>query len=399
MTIVILTPLRIEYESVRFHLRDLIPLRVGSYFYEKAIYNDFTIVIREAGIKNTQMSIETIHAIDYFSPNLIFLVGIAGGVKDVVKGDVVVTTKVYGYESLKETDKESLARPEVVNFDLLLLSKAREIASKKDWLQRLNSPKLDSKVFFGPIAAGDKVIASTSSEVYKLIKLHYNDTIALEMEAMGFGNAILRYPMVRGLVIRSISDLLDHKSSSDLEGYQQIASNNAAAFLIELIKHISKEELKFEPMDIKPLTHEIFKAIFPLMEKEANKELVNNDSSLLVQLLSKVKGSAPLQYAELINDVGDTDLQAGLRTQLRLLMKSNGKLKDEFTALLTKVNESTQGTTTISNSKNVISNSTLNASGDIRIGDETNTIGQQINNFGSVEKQVNIDNIEGDINL
>ena len=45
-----------------------------------------------------------------FSPNAIALVGVAGGLKDLRLGNVVVADAVYDYESGKDTDRGYLPR-------------------------------------------------------------------------------------------------------------------------------------------------------------------------------------------------------------------------------------------------------------------------------------------------
>ena len=140
-----------------------------------------------------------------------FFIGIAGGIKDVQIGDVVVAPKVYGYES-GAAKEEFLTRPDVTLSSYILEQKARSEARKDDWIKRIKQIKLNRppQVFVGPIAAGEKVLKSTQSSVYEFLRSHYNDTLAVDMEGHGFLKAA-RANEVNAVVIRGISDLFDRQ--------------------------------------------------------------------------------------------------------------------------------------------------------------------------------------------
>src|ERR1700732_4372208 len=64
--------------------------------------------------------------------------GVAGGLKDVILGDVVVATKVYGYESGKETPDGFRTRPDVQRSHHELQSRGRVIRLNSSWCERLD---------------------------------------------------------------------------------------------------------------------------------------------------------------------------------------------------------------------------------------------------------------------
>lgn len=245
---VILTALPVEYMAVRAHLTDLREeVHPNETIYERGKFVSengqvWKVGIVEVGAGNTGAATEAERAISHFSPHIILFVGVAGGIKDVVLGDVVASTKVYGYESgmVENTFK---SRPEVGLSDYGLEQRAKAEAKKTDWLQRLQSvPSPQPKVYVAPIAAGEKVIASTESEVFQFLKSNYGDAIAVEMEGFGFLDAARTNRKVSALVIRGISDLIYNKTEADKKGYQEIAARHASAFAFEVLAKIFIEE-------------------------------------------------------------------------------------------------------------------------------------------------------------
>src|SRR4028118_2203750 len=172
---VIVTALRVEYLAVRTHLMDLKEERhPQGKIYERGKFaanaTSWEVSIVEVGAGNAGAGVETERAISYFQPDILFFVGIAGGIKDVAIGDVVAATKVYNYESGK-VEGQFLTRPASVQSNYALVEIARAVERKEEWLKRLaNSPASQPHVFLAPIAAGEKVIASRQSEVFQLLR-------------------------------------------------------------------------------------------------------------------------------------------------------------------------------------------------------------------------------------
>jgi nucleoside phosphorylase len=237
---IILTAIPVEYKAVRVHLTDLreeTHLQGTVYERGKFVANatSWEVGIVEVGAGNASAGVEAERAIAYFNPSVILFVGVAGGIKDVEIGDVVAATKVYGYESGKAKQKFQ-PRPDVGLSTYSLIQRSRAESKKSDWLQRLTSaPESTPRVFVAPIAAGEKVIASSKSDVFKFIQLNYGDAVAVEMEGRGLLQAAHANHQVSALVIRGISDLIDGKSEADAGGSQEMAAQNASAFAFEIL--------------------------------------------------------------------------------------------------------------------------------------------------------------------
>jgi nucleoside phosphorylase len=247
--VVILTALSIEFLAVCNRVTDLQQeMHPQGMVYQKGKFvaeeQTWEVGIVEVGTGNVEAALETERAIAHFNPDILFFVGIAGGIKDVSVGDVVVATKVYYYESGKQSE-HVLTRPEMGQSAYALVQRAKREAEKLDWQQRVSKiPVLPPQVHVAPIAAGEKVIATKDSETFRLLKSHYNDAIAVEMEGFGFLKAAFAHPDIKAIVIRSISDLIDGKNDDEIEPEterQAKAADHASAFAFEILaKHQSK---------------------------------------------------------------------------------------------------------------------------------------------------------------
>ncbi len=238
---VIVTALSLEYQAVYAHISNVRRLRhQRGTMYEQGLFATdnitWEVVLIEAGQGNTATAIITEQAIEYFQPDTILFVGIAGGIKDVKIGDVVVATKLYNYEQgkVEETYK---SRPALFHTTYALEQQARAVLRQGRWLHRLPLPLPDKPpvTYIGPIAAGEKVIASTRSEIYALLRERFNDALAVEMEGYGFLHAAHLNRQVEAIVVRGISDLLDKKEETDKQLSQEIAAQNASAFAFEVL--------------------------------------------------------------------------------------------------------------------------------------------------------------------
>ena len=84
----------------------------------------------------------------------------------------------------------------------------------------------------------------TSSQTYKLIRKHYSDALAVEMEGHGFLLGVRMNHGTQGIVVRGISDLVDGKDEENDDKWQPVAARRAAAFAFQLLAKLPPEESK-----------------------------------------------------------------------------------------------------------------------------------------------------------
>ncbi|MDX2043792.1 MAG: NB-ARC domain-containing protein [Acidobacteriota bacterium] len=237
---VILTALPVEFAAVCAHLTGL-----RQRTYKGTVYDigDFSadgrtweVLVAEVGAGNDGAAFEAERAISYLSPSVALFIGVAGGIKDAGMSDVVAATKVYGYESGKAKQK-FLPRPDVGESSYPLEQRARAIARTSDWCARVKGEIVNPPphALVGPIAAGEKVVASVRSDVFRFLKTNYGDALAVEMEGRGFLTATRANHPVLALVVRGISDLISNKTASSDIAWQEVASRHASAFAFEIL--------------------------------------------------------------------------------------------------------------------------------------------------------------------
>ena len=236
--LVILCPLKVEYDVVRAYLQTKSAHRLpqtGLSYELGTLYmgeKTWSIALFETGKYTDNLKLKTFQILQAINPPYIFLVGIAGGIKDVAIGDVVIGTIAYGYEYGKATQNGIESRPKAMPYSSILIDEARQLEREID--------HLPYKIVFGPINSGNKVVTSSKTETYQIIKEKFGDTVGIEMESIGFAQAATAFTKTLFLNIRGISDLINHKNDNN----QVEAVTHAADFVFQLIKRLQKPKNK-----------------------------------------------------------------------------------------------------------------------------------------------------------
>jgi len=243
--IAIITVLPEEHAAVHQHLEQTSPVpatrgRPNLYAWEfgyirsdqyQASYRVALGIAGRAGEGSGLLAV--MDAIQTFTTDYVLLVGIAGGLGGLRKGDVVVSDYIYGYEYGKVDDGYHPRPDWTFSADLGLANAARVLSVRKPtWSDDIDLIPPEGKarpvVRIGPIASGNKVIDDISDPSFKPVLEHWPKLKAVEMEGLGVAQAIqqarekglvLNYSMVRG-----ISDVPRNKRSRAASAAREIVS-------------------------------------------------------------------------------------------------------------------------------------------------------------------------------
>ncbi len=247
--IVILTALEVEREAVEKHLSNisLVKHPITKTDYTKGFLlngkEPLEVIVGRTDQTNVNAALETERALEYFNPSYTFFVGVAGGLKDVCVGDIVIGSDVIGYERGKAEAENFKSRPQFGTSSYDLERFATSYSKSNEWKEiaaKLTDKQFASeiKTFTGTIASGEKVDASYSSDLHRFIKQNASHALAIEMEGLGFLTVCRSRPAVKSLLLRGVSDLVNDKGEMDGQGSQPYASQNVSAFLFGVINQL-----------------------------------------------------------------------------------------------------------------------------------------------------------------
>lgn len=242
----IVTALSVEIKAILNYFPELVPISISdrsgfSQTYYRGIlscengirYRIVAMLLHNMG--NLEAAHATNDLIRDWGPRYLIVNGIAGGLcpKTQKYGDIVVSDSVVYYELGKALSDGIEQRSKHFPCDPSMLNSARTM-EKNEW--RLYLPKRPDgqppnitypNVHFGPLASGEKVIASAIATA-NLLKYQPN-LIAVEMESAGVASAALSALRKIGfMAVRSICDFADESKS---DNWQPYAAAAAASFL------------------------------------------------------------------------------------------------------------------------------------------------------------------------
>ena len=243
-SIVILTAMNLEYRAVRAQLSDVTAHvhPMGTRF-EVGHLDGCRVALALTGKGNQSAAVIAERAAAEFAPAAVIFVGVAGALQPHVGlGDVVVATHVYAYQGATSEDGGITARPRTWELSHRVHQIAAHLERTGDWARQLPGGPQPPRVHFGPVAAGEIAHYSAASGARQWLREHYNDAVAVEMEAAGIAQAGHLNDALPTIMVRGISDYADEsKSATDDAGWQPRAAASAAAFAAALATVLAGE--------------------------------------------------------------------------------------------------------------------------------------------------------------
>lgn len=253
--IVVLTALDLEYQAVESRLSDLHPHQhqQGTLFeIGRHGANGCEIALGLINKGNHSAAVLAERAMAEFSPRAVIFVGVAGALRPKVSlGDVVVASHVYAYHGATSEDSGLKSRPRVWEISHAVDQLARHVA--RAWKASAPEPAGTAQVHFGPIAAGEMVLNSSTSAEAEWVRHHYNDALAIEMEGAGVAQAAHLNGGLPAIVVRGISDRADGTKAAATDTHRQpAAAANAADFALALAERLSTSPVVARPQPQSP---------------------------------------------------------------------------------------------------------------------------------------------------
>lgn len=243
--VVMLSALNLEYTAVRSMLRDVQTCHERRTRFEVGNLpgTGCRVVLGLTDKGNNPAAVLTERAMQRFEPAAVLFVGVAGALRDTTSlGDVVMATHVYAYHGGTSEDDGLRARPRTWETEHGISQLAAHVARAAEWKPAASCGEPSPTVHFGAIAAGEVVLNSRISHEARMLREHYNDALAIEMESSGVAQAGHLNGVPVGIV-RGISDRADGtKSSTHDRNWQPRAAANAAAFATILASELIKEQ-------------------------------------------------------------------------------------------------------------------------------------------------------------
>lgn len=255
----ILTIIEEEFEAAQtvFGIRDHIR---GTRYYSSDAGTHDVVLARATDRTNVAATLAARDFIECFRPEVLVILGVAGGIagRDAGLGDVVAADYLHYAEFRKLTGRGDHAR--YIAYDQpsswLRGSCVEPVRVDGGWAQRVEAERPDgtdsSKAWIGSIAVSEKVMGDPSHDEQRRLVDRFTDALAIDMESYGVARAIheareaVDYDPLFA-VIRGISDLVHVRddaveqlpdNNEQRQAWKSYAAHAAATFAQDVVRAV-----------------------------------------------------------------------------------------------------------------------------------------------------------------
>lgn len=223
----IIGAMQIEVDAIKETMSDAHEVSLfGLQTWQGQIANK-DVVLALSGVGKVNAAMTTTILATQFELEAVINIGTAGGLLEQQQVlDVVIANKIVQHDYDTSGLDGDKGHGIISYSDPSLVSLCERILST-----------MDHHVWVGTIASGDTFIHEDKQ--INLIKKHYQEVIACEMEA-GAVSAVCNRLNVKCVIVRSLSDNAHHNDSPmDFVAYAQQASTRSAVFCFKVISELS----------------------------------------------------------------------------------------------------------------------------------------------------------------
>lgn len=224
MKIGIIFAMKEEFDAFKDYITIDKSYKIFEIEFHEGKKNGKKIILVEGGIGKVNAARTTQILIDNFKVDMVFNIGVAGGISNDLKiCDIVIGEKLVQHDfDITAFDHEKGYIPNIgspyIYSDEYLIRKSKDLCNKND-------------IHYGIIASGD--IFCTDSNMSAKINKKFN-ALCVEMEAASIAQ-VCHLCNIPFLIIRSISDIPNNNNTITYEDFLEISSKKAASYLSKLI--------------------------------------------------------------------------------------------------------------------------------------------------------------------
>lgn len=216
-----------EVEYLQSKMTEQTTYEVANSTFVEGKLGDTPVVLLQSGIGKVNAAMATTILIERFQPTFVINTGSAGGFDPTLRvGDIVISSEVVHHDvdatGFDYVMGQVPQMPPTFKADATLVRVVKDILAGYD---------VQSKI--GLIGTGDSFI-NDSSRVKRLLD-DFPNMLAAEMEGAAIAQVCYQYD-IPFVIIRALSDIAGTESPVTFNEFLQVAANNAANLIIDIIE-------------------------------------------------------------------------------------------------------------------------------------------------------------------